>query len=181
MSIFAEHSRKSKFYIQKAIAARHMPVFPGKSAGGGYRLSCIETPGHTKGHLCLYEPEKKLLFAGDLILSGITPNISLWSHRENPLKDYLASLEKVSQLDISLALPGHRSTISNCRQRIEELKSHYRKRASEVLEIVGKEELDAYQVATRMTWNFKISFMGACPGCSKVVCPWGSHCQFKIP
>ncbi|MFA5317630.1 MAG: MBL fold metallo-hydrolase, partial [Dehalococcoidales bacterium] len=35
---------------------------------GDYRFRCIETPGHSPGHLCLYEPENKLLVAGDHLL-----------------------------------------------------------------------------------------------------------------
>lgn len=120
---------------------------------GEYRFYCLETPGHTKGHLCLYEPEKKVLFAGDHILRDITPNISLWCENENPLRDYLASLEKISQLEVNLVLPGHRSIFSDCRQRIEELKRHHRKRAAEVLDILREGELDAYQVAARMNWD----------------------------
>lgn len=120
---------------------------------GEYTFYCLETPGHTKGHLCLYEPEKKVLFAGDHILKDITPNISLRSDEENPLKDYLGSLEKILQLEVDLVLPGHRSVFSDCRQRIEELKGHHRARVAEVLEILGSGELDAYQVAAKMTWD----------------------------
>jgi glyoxylase-like metal-dependent hydrolase (beta-lactamase superfamily II) len=42
---------------------------------GGYAFQCVETPGHTRGHICLYEPEKKILVSGDHILNDITPNI----------------------------------------------------------------------------------------------------------
>jgi len=34
---------------------------------GRYSFECIETPGHTQGHTCLYEPDKKFLIAGDHI------------------------------------------------------------------------------------------------------------------
>lgn len=40
---------------------------------GGRRLRCILTPGHTPGHLCLYEPERRWLFCGDHVLFHITP------------------------------------------------------------------------------------------------------------
>ena len=40
---------------------------------GDYLFKCIETPGHTKGHMCLYEPSKKLFVSGDHILIDITP------------------------------------------------------------------------------------------------------------
>ena len=43
---------------------------------GKYTFRCIATPGHTPGHLCLYEAEAKILFSGDHILDTITPNIS---------------------------------------------------------------------------------------------------------
>ncbi|MBW2324855.1 MAG: MBL fold metallo-hydrolase [Deltaproteobacteria bacterium] len=37
---------------------------------GDYTLQCVETPGHSRGHICLYEPNKKILFSGDHI--GLT-------------------------------------------------------------------------------------------------------------
>jgi glyoxylase-like metal-dependent hydrolase (beta-lactamase superfamily II) len=46
---------------------------------GDYQFRCVETPGHTMGHICLYEPTQKLLVAGDHILIDITPNIQCWS------------------------------------------------------------------------------------------------------
>ena len=78
-----------------------------------YVFNCVETPGHTKGHMCLYEPSKKIFVAGDHILNDITPTITLWSDEWNPLKEYLASLDKVYELDIELVLPGHRGIFRN--------------------------------------------------------------------
>ena len=78
-----------------------------------YMFECIETPGHTKGHMCLYEPKKKFFMSGDHILIDITPNISLWSDAGNPLNEYLMSLEKVYNLDIEIVLPGHRRIFKN--------------------------------------------------------------------
>ncbi|MFC1864970.1 MBL fold metallo-hydrolase, partial [Chloroflexota bacterium] len=40
---------------------------------GDYLFRCIESPGHTRGHICLYEPNKKILMSGDHILIDITP------------------------------------------------------------------------------------------------------------
>src|SRR6056297_144878 len=42
---------------------------------GGYSFTCIQTPGHTPGHTCLFEPNYRFLIAGDHLLYDITPNI----------------------------------------------------------------------------------------------------------
>ena len=119
----------------------------------GYAFRCVETPGHSKGHLCLYEPSKKIFVAGDHILGDITPTITLWSDDWNPLKEYLESLNKVLGLDIELVLPGHRDILRNPRERIEELKQHHQKRLDEIVSILGEGRMDAFQVASRMTWD----------------------------
>ncbi len=134
---------------------------------GDYLFKCIETPGHTRGHMCLYEPNKQIFIAGDHILIDITPNISLWSDDENPLKEYLSSLDKVYNLDIKLVLPGHRSTFENCKERIEELKHHHQTRASEVLSILEKGTQNAYQVASQMTWDMSYEFWEQFPPSQK--------------
>ena len=120
---------------------------------GDYFFKCVETPGHTRGHTCLYEPTKKILISGDHILIDITPNIQCWSDQDDPLKNYLASLDKVHELDVDLVLPGHRRLFRNHRKRIAELKKHHMNRAEEVLEILGKGPRNAFQVASEMTWD----------------------------
>ena len=122
---------------------------------GDYHFKCIATPGHTMGHICLYEPSKKILVAGDHILIDITPNIQCWSDTQNPLKYYLASLDKVAGLQVDLVLPGHRRLIRNHGARIAELKQHHAHRLTEVLTILEGAPLNAFQVASRMTWDIK--------------------------
>ena len=120
---------------------------------GEYGFICVETPGHTRGHMCLFEPDRKILFSGDHILGDITPNIQSWSDEWNPLREYLFSLDKVYEMDVEVVLPGHRSIFKNCRERIQELKSHHRKRAEEVLSILEKGSRNAFQVASQMSWD----------------------------
>ena len=120
---------------------------------GNYVFKCVETPGHTWGHMCLYEPNKKIFIAGDHILNDITPNIQLWSDEWDPLKEYLASLEKVYKLDIELVLPGHRGIFKNCKGRIQELKHHHKNRLDEIGSILEKGSKNAFQVASQMSWD----------------------------
>jgi glyoxylase-like metal-dependent hydrolase (beta-lactamase superfamily II) len=105
------------------------------------------------GHICLYDQDKKILLAGDHILIDITPNIQCWSDTANPLKYYLASLDKVGKLDIDLVLPGHRRLIDNPKARIEELKKHHARRLDEVLTILKEGPMSAFQTASHMSWD----------------------------
>ena len=122
-------------------------------SAGDYRFRCVETPGHTRGHLCLYDEDRKLLVSGDHVLRDITPNISVWSSVENPLEQYLKSLDKVAMLDVEAVLPGHRRPFSDLQVRIGELKHHHQARADEVLAILKDGPASPFQVAARMTWD----------------------------
>jgi len=122
-------------------------------SAGNYLFECIETPGHTPGHICLYEPNKKIFICGDHILFDITPNITLSFEDRNPLKEYLMSLDKVYDLEAELVLPGHRSIFKGQKGRIRELKQHHQTRLKEVVSILGKGKQNAFQVASQMTWD----------------------------
>jgi len=120
---------------------------------GDYLFECIETPGHTPGHICLYEPSKKIFICGDHILFDITPNITLSVEEGNPLEEYLTSLDKVYDLDVEVVLPGHRSIFKNQKERIRELKQHHQTRLGEIISILEKGRQNAFQVASQMTWD----------------------------
>ena len=120
---------------------------------GEYSFQTIWTPGHSPGHICLYEPERRLLMAGDHLLPTITPHVTQWDEERNILTDYLDSLDKVGRLDVDVVLPGHEELFTNHRKRIRELKEHHRARAMEILSELKAKELTAYQIASRISWD----------------------------
>ncbi|MFC1534128.1 MBL fold metallo-hydrolase [Thermodesulfobacteriota bacterium] len=122
-------------------------------AVGDYQFECVQTPGHTPGHTCLFETTHKIFMAGDHILDDITPNIQCWSDEMNPLKSYLESLDRVYDLDIELVLPGHRRLIESHRDRINQLKEHHQTRCDEIPRILKMGAMSAYEVASKMTWD----------------------------
>jgi glyoxylase-like metal-dependent hydrolase (beta-lactamase superfamily II) len=96
---------------------------------GRYHFQVIETPGHAPGHVSLYEPSLRALFAGDL-LSGngtiaVVPPLGSMS-------DYLASLRKVSGLDIDVIYPGHGPAIRNGNERVGQYIEHRERRARDI-------------------------------------------------
>jgi glyoxylase-like metal-dependent hydrolase (beta-lactamase superfamily II) len=123
---------------------------------GEYHLRVVTTPGHTEGHVCLYEPNARFLISGDHVLGDITPNLQAWSDDRNPLGDYLVSLQNLNALDVALCLPGHRSLIQDLGRRIDELVEHHRQRANEVISILEERPRNAYDTAADMTWDIDV-------------------------
>ena len=92
--------------------------------------------------------------SGDHVLGDITPNIQCWSDDDNPLRNYLASLDKVGKLDVELTLPGHRSLIRDLGGRIKELKDHHRDRCLEIETLLSDHgPMTAYETASKMSWD----------------------------
>lgn len=122
---------------------------------GDYRLEVVDTPGHTFGHVSLYDRAKQLFVAGDHVLGDITPNIQAWSDDHDPLALFIDSLDKVDRLDVDLCLPGHRSLIDDFHGRVSELKEHHFERAEEAKGILQKGEQTAYETAGQMHWDIR--------------------------
>ncbi len=70
---------------------------------GGRRLKVIHTPGHSPGHCCFYEEDKKYLYSGDLIYSGC---LDAFYPTTDP-EAFFRSVQKISSLNVNRVLPAH--------------------------------------------------------------------------
>ena len=137
-------------------------------SAGGYHLRCILTPGHTPGHICLWDEARRLMFTGDHVLFGITPNITAWVGVEDSLGNYLDSLRAVRNYPVELALPGHRQT-GDFRQRVDQLLAHHQARADEAARIIAQHPGSTpYEVAGRMTWSIRAKSWEDFPDAQKI-------------
>ena len=67
-------------------------------------LDVIQTPGHSPGSICLYWPEKKALFTGDVVFNQGIGRTDLPGGSGEELKK---SIKRISGLDAEYLLPGH--------------------------------------------------------------------------
>ena len=136
------------------------PISPEISLHGGERIphgsfnfEVVWTPGHSPGHVCLYEPEQKVLLSGDHLLPTIFPNVGLHPQSgENPLGDYLHSLQVVEQLEVDLVLPAHEHVFTGLKQRIKELYRHHEERKAAIISVLREGAKTAYEVSFRIPW-----------------------------
>ncbi|MGI8631542.1 MAG: MBL fold metallo-hydrolase [Solirubrobacterales bacterium] len=64
------------------------------------------TPGHAPSHVTLHQPDRGLLLSGDHLIGRVTLYFDHgWS--EDPVAEFLSSLDTVEQLDAGLCLAGH--------------------------------------------------------------------------
>ncbi|MEX2702619.1 MAG: MBL fold metallo-hydrolase [Candidatus Baldrarchaeota archaeon] len=72
---------------------------------GDFNFKVLHTPGHTKGSICLYDEEKKILLSGDTVFAG--GGVGRFDLPSGSLRDLINSLERLSKIKVDKLLPGH--------------------------------------------------------------------------
>lgn len=70
---------------------------------GGREIQVIHTPGHSPGHCCFYEPERKHLYSGDLVYKGC---LYAFYPTTDPQLFY-QSVKRIQGYKVEKVLPGH--------------------------------------------------------------------------
>lgn len=123
---------------------------------GKFSFEVIHTPGHTPGHICLYERAEKIMFTGDHVLDEVTPNVSYYGARYGDmLEHYLNSLEKIKSFDADLILTGHLESPSSLSECAESIIRHQTERLEEVAGILKGRCMTVAEVACEMMWPFR--------------------------
>ena len=121
---------------------------------GDFDFEVIWTPGHSPGHICLYERARRVLMSGDHVLPVITPNVSMHSQSMgNPLADYVDSLRAVEALPADVILPAHEHVFHDLPKRIKEIHEHHAERKRHIVEAFAGEPKTGYQIAATIPWE----------------------------
>ena len=96
-----------------------------------YTLKAIHTPGHASNHLCYLLEEEKMIFTGDHIMEGSTVVIG---PPDGNMKQYIESLEKLKQFDISMIAPGHGNLMKDPKSVVDWIVSHRMFREKKVVD-----------------------------------------------
>jgi glyoxylase-like metal-dependent hydrolase (beta-lactamase superfamily II) len=118
--------------------------------------------GHAPEHLSLYCEALNVVIAGDMLLSTISTNVSVWSidPEGDPLRLFLESIARYRELPADvLVLPSHGTPFRGAHERVAQLEAHHRDRfkdlrstldkgpksAGELLGVLFRRPLDAHQ------------------------------------
>lgn len=123
---------------------------------GQYCAKIIETPGHSKGSICLFIEQGGILFCGDTIIEHITPNafIILDENEELPVRlsqdEFYQSLEKIKKLSPSIIYSAHGKTVTDIDKMVAGYRSAFAQRQEKVLSVVREGEKNVYKIARQL-------------------------------
>jgi glyoxylase-like metal-dependent hydrolase (beta-lactamase superfamily II) len=129
---------------------------------GGREWRAFVGHGHAPEHLSLYCEALNVVIAGDMLLSTISTNVSVWSidPEGDPLRLFLESLKRYRELpEDVLVLPSHGKPFRGAHLRVAELEGHHaghftrienilkdrEASAGELLSVLFRRPLDAHQ------------------------------------
>ena len=130
------------------------------AAGRNWRI--METPGHTPGHICLWDDDGELVLSGDHVLPRISPNVSLEIRGDtDPLRHNIESLQRIAGNDHYEVCPAHEYRFRGVGHRARVLEEHIAERSREVLDVLGKGAPTVHEVARQLTWSRGWESLGA--------------------
>jgi glyoxylase-like metal-dependent hydrolase (beta-lactamase superfamily II) len=165
-----DEARAARMRAPRNRYAELVPEFPlsyrriiegDETAVGGQRWRAIVGHGHAPEHLSLHSSSLNTVIAGDMLLSTISTNVSVWSidPEGDPLRLFLESVARYRDLpEDVLVLPSHGKPFRGAHRRVEELEEHHRDRleeltksllepksAAELLGVLFRRPLDGHQ------------------------------------
>jgi len=118
-----------------------------------FEFEVLWTPGHSAGHVCLYERDRKFILTGDHVLYDTVPHVGFNPQSgDNPLGDYISSLEKLERLKVNFILPGHGPVFNALGLRIEKILQHHEEKKRAIMRSLHDGLKTAYDIAKQIPW-----------------------------
>src|SRR5262249_47861355 len=96
----------------------------------GWSLRVIHTPGHSRGHVCIFGERNGSLITGDLMAGLGTVVID---PPEGHMATYLDSLQKMQALNVTALFPAHGPVMANAKVKIQQYLDHRIQRETNIL------------------------------------------------
>jgi glyoxylase-like metal-dependent hydrolase (beta-lactamase superfamily II) len=110
----------------------------------------VETPGHTPSHVCLHQPERRLLISGDHLLGRVSLYFDV-GLSPDPVGEFVRSLGAADALDARLALAGHARPFTDVRAHIRANQNLVAERLDAVRAALASGPRTPYEVAREIS------------------------------
>jgi glyoxylase-like metal-dependent hydrolase (beta-lactamase superfamily II) len=142
---YAERAKQFPSGVAKVIEPDHALVEGVQIETDLGAWTVYETPGHAPSHICLYQPERRILISGDHVLGRISLFYD-YGYTEDPVGEFLGSLDTVDVLDARLAVSGHGKPFVDVHGHIEGNRALVARRLDAVLGAIRAEAKSALEI-----------------------------------
>ncbi len=111
------------------------------------RLEAIDTPGHSPGHIALFEPVSSTLIAGDLVSGHGTVGIF---PPHGKMAEYFDSLVRAQELYPTTVIPGHGPTMTEPPALFDMYIERRLTREREIMEVIAREPADITAIVVEL-------------------------------
>ena len=157
-----ELSRTFRRFARSAVV-EHRLEDGAQIAAGGRTLTALGRSGHSPTDTLFHDTSNGLMIAGDHLLERISSNplahcpigaanpesAARAADRRRPLIDYLDSLLRTAELEVSVVLPGHGESFGDHRGLVARRERMHRRRARKILAAL-EEPTTAAAIATQL-------------------------------
>ena len=126
---------------------------------GDFVFEVLHTPGHSPGHISLFERNRRILLAGDLVGKGP----AWYTPSSGGVIAYLDSLAKLDALNADIVLPSHGQIIETPLAAVEKVRQKLLERESLIRVMLNDGAQSAIQLTRTLFQNPLLHFF---PGCA---------------
>ncbi|HBP62832.1 MAG TPA: MBL fold metallo-hydrolase [Desulfosporosinus sp.] len=99
---------------------------------GEVSLQVVHTPGHTPGHIALYEPQSGALFAGDIDLSPFGP---WYGDACSDIEEFASTIDRLIKFNPKVLISGHRGIVTdNIPEKLRDYSNKFNLRDEKILQ-----------------------------------------------
>ncbi len=126
-------------------------------------LQALHRPGHSPSDTVFWDEERRILIAGDHLLSHISSNpliarpLDGSEHRTQSLVTYIESLRKTREMPAELVLSGHGEPITDHVALIDSRLAAHERRKEKIFKLIAERPRTGYELAQAIWGNVAVT------------------------
>ena len=127
------------------------------------RLQALHRPGHSPSDTLFWDAERKILFAGDHLISNISSNplmsrpLDGSAGRTQSLVSYIESMKKTREMPAEIVFSGHGEPITDHVALIDSRFASHERRKEKIYKLIAERPRSGYELAQAIWGNVAVT------------------------
>jgi glyoxylase-like metal-dependent hydrolase (beta-lactamase superfamily II) len=130
---------------------------------GDRRLETLHRPGHSPSDTLFWDADRKILFAGDHLISNISSNplisrpLDGSAQRTQSLVTYIESMKKTREMPAEIVFAGHGEPITDHVALIDARLASHERRKEKIYRLIAEQARTGYEIAQAIWGNVAVT------------------------